>query len=117
MVGRTSPTPTLVSLAAMLGVAACGGGRSEDVLRGGIPANIDLHQASTLPAESVRTVARRDYGWRLIYHPARSPANAEQGAARALCGLEHRRVARIDHIPRIDPYADPGAAIIDIHCA
>ena len=106
-----------LSLAAMLTLTACGERMTDDILRGGIPARTDLHQASTLPPESVRTVARRDYGWRLIYHPARAPANAEQGAARALCGLERRRVAQIDHIPRIDPYADPGAHIIDIHCA
>lgn len=90
---------------------------TEDLLRGGIPARTNLHQASTLPPDSVRTVSMRDYGWRLIYHPTRAPANAEQGAARALCGLERRAVARIEHIPRIDPFADPGARIIDIHCA
>lgn len=113
---RTSPAVPL-SLAALLTLAACGGRPTEDILRGGIPARTDLHQASTLPPESVRTVARRDFGWRLIYHPARAPINAEQGAAAALCGLERRRPARIEHIPRIDPYADPGAAIIDIYCA
>lgn len=101
----------------LLTLAACGRGPTDDILRGGIPAMTNLHQASTLPAESVRTVARRDFGWRLIYHPARAPAGAEQGAARALCGLERRPVARIERIPRIDPLADPGAAIIDIFCA
>ncbi|WP_299838509.1 hypothetical protein [uncultured Paracoccus sp.] len=102
---------------ALLALAACGRAPTDDILRGGVPAMTNLHQASNLPPESVRTVARRDYGWRLIYHPARAPANAEQGAARALCGLESRRAARIDHIPRIDPLADPGARIIDIYCA
>lgn len=97
-------------------MTACGD-RTTDLVLNGVPANTDLHRASTLPPESVRTVARRDYGWRLIYHPARAPANAEQGAARALCGLERRAVARIEHIPRLDPYSDPGAAIIDITCA
>lgn len=103
----------------LLVLTACGGGGrgSDTILPGGIPASTDLHLASKLPAESVRTVARRDYGWRLIYHPARAPDNAEQGAARALCGLERRAISRIEHIPRIDPYADPGAAIIDIYCA
>ncbi len=106
-----------LSLAALLTLGACGDRSSELVLRGGIPATTDLHQASTLPPESVRTVARRDFGWRVIYHPARAPANADQGAARALCGLESRAVARIDRVPRLDPAADPGAAIIDIICA
>lgn len=106
-----------LSLAALLTLTACGSGPTEDILRGGIPARTDLHAASTLPPESVRTVARRDYGWRLIYHPARAPANAGQRAAGALCGLERRPVARIERVPRTDPYADPGAAIIDITCA
>lgn len=106
-----------LSLAALALIAACGRAPTDDILRGGIPAMTDLHQASRLPAESVRTVSRRNFGWRLIYHPARAPANAEQNAARALCGLERRRPARIEHIPRVDPYADPGAAIIDIYCA
>lgn len=101
----------------LLTLAACGRAPTDDILRGGIPAMTDLHQASTLPPESVRTVARRDFGWRLIYHPARAPAGADQGAARALCGLERRPVARIERVPRIDPLADPGAAIIDIFCA
>ncbi|SNT72657.1 hypothetical protein [Paracoccus seriniphilus] len=90
---------------------------TSDILPGGIPASTDLHEASTLPPNAVRTVARRDYGWRLIYHPSRAPANAETDAARALCGLERRPVAAIEHIPRLDPYADPGATIIDITCA
>jgi hypothetical protein len=102
---------------ALLALAACGRAPTEDILRGGVPAMTNLHQASSLPAESVRTVARRDYGWRLIYHPTRAPVNAEQGAARALCGLERRRPERIEHIPRTDPLADPGARVIDIYCA
>lgn len=106
-----------LSLAALVLITACGRQPSDMILPGGIPAITNLHAASTLPPESVRTVARRDFGWRLIYHPARAPANAEQDAARALCGLEKRRPARIEHIPRLDPYADPGAAIIDVYCA
>lgn len=102
---------------ALLWLCACGAKPTDDILRGGVPAMTDLHQASTLPAESVRTVARRDFGWRLIYHPTRAPADAEQGAARALCGLERRRPARIEHQQRTDPLADPGARIIDIYCA
>lgn len=110
-------TAAPISLAALLTLTACGDRMTDDILRGGIPARTDLHQASALPSDSVRTVARRDYGWRVIYHPARAPVNAEQLAARALCGLERRAPARIDRIPRLDPYADPGAAIIDITCA
>lgn len=111
--GRIAP----VSLAALVALTACGRAPTDDILPGGIPAMTNLHQASTLPPEAVRTVARRDFGWRLIYHPARAPLGAEQGAARALCGLERRAVARIERIPRLDPYADPGAAIIDVYCA
>ncbi|MDP5308288.1 hypothetical protein [Paracoccus spongiarum] len=113
LLGQAAP----LSLAALLTLSACGERMSDLILPGGIPASTDLHQASTLPPDSVRTVARRDYGWRLIYHPGRAPANAEQGAARALCGLERRPVARIEHLPRLDPLADPGARIIDITCA
>lgn len=111
--GMGLPAAALV----LLTLAACGGRPTEDILRGGVPAMTDLHRASSLPPESVRTVARRDFGWRLIYHPARAPANAEQGAAQALCGLERRRASRIEHIARIDPLADPGARVIDIYCA
>lgn len=114
---RTGGCIAPLSLAALLAVTACGRAPTDDILRGGIPAMTNLHQASTLPPDSVRTVARRDFGWRLIYHPARAPAGADQGAARALCGLERRAVARIERIPRVDPYADPGAAIIDVYCA
>lgn len=114
--GRAAAAAPL-SLAALLTLTACGERGAELILPGGIPASTDLHQASSLPPDSVRTVARRDYGWRVIYRPARAPANAEQGAARALCGLERRRAARIDHIPRLDPYSDPGAVVIDITCA
>lgn len=110
-------TLAVASLSALVALGGCGRAPTADILRGGIPAMTDLHRASTLPPESVRTVARRDFGWRLIYRPARAPAGADQGAARALCGLERRAVARIERVPRLDPYADPGAAIIDIFCA
>ena len=106
-----------LSLVSLMALTACGRAPTNDMLPGGIPARTNLHEASTLPPDSVRTVARRDFGWRLIYHPARAPAGADQGAARALCGLERRRVARIERLPRLDPTADPGAAIIDIICA
>ncbi len=88
-----------------------------DILPGGIPARTDLHQASTLPPASVRTVSRRDFGWRVIYHPAAAPPNAESRAAVALCGLERRAPLRIQQQPRLDPSADPGARIFDIYCA
>ena len=118
--GGAFPLPGCIvplSLTALLALTACGRAPADDILRGGIPAMTNLHQASSLPPDAVRTVARRHFGWRLIYHPARAPAGAEQGAARALCGLERRAVARIERIPRVDPYADPGAAIIDVYCA
>ncbi|WP_207102456.1 hypothetical protein, partial [Paracoccus shandongensis] len=87
-----------LSLASLVALTACGRAPTDDILRGGIPAMTNLHQASTLPPDAVRTVARRDFGWRLIYHPARAPVGADQGAARALCGLERRRVARIERL-------------------
>lgn len=113
--GKAAPFAVI----ALVALTACGGGGggTDLILPGGIPARTDLHEASNLPADSVRTVARRDFGWRLIYRPDRAPAAADQGAARALCGLESRAVSRIERITRIDPYADPGAAIIDIYCA
>lgn len=111
--GLAAPWPLL----AMLTLAACGESMTTDILPGGIPARTDLHQASGLPAESVRTVSRRDYGWRVIYQPSAAPANAESRAAVALCGLERRRPLRIQQQPRLDPTADPGARIFDIYCA
>lgn len=107
----------MLGLSLMLLAAACGRAPTEDMLRGGVPARTNLHQSTTLPAEAVRTVNRNDAGWRLIYHPSRAPAAAEQQAARALCGLEHRRVARIVRLPMDAPGDDPGAAKIDVICA
>ncbi|WP_134678981.1 hypothetical protein [Paracoccus ravus] len=97
--------------------AACGRGPTDDILPGGVPARTDLHDASGLPSPAVRTVNRNDAGWRLIYHPGRAPAGSEQQAARALCGLERRRVAQIVRLPLEAPQDDPGAAKIDIICA
>ncbi|WP_216019799.1 hypothetical protein [Paracoccus sp. C2R09] len=111
--GRATPW----SLLAMLTLAACGERMTTDILPGGIPARTNLHEASGLPAESVRTVSRRDYGWRVIYQPSAAPADAESRAAMALCGLERRSPMRIVQQPRLDPTADPGARIFDIHCA
>ncbi|MTH64902.1 hypothetical protein [Paracoccus shanxieyensis] len=98
-------------------VAACGRAPTDDILRGGVPANTNLHHSTGLPAESVRTVNRNDAGWRLIYRPHTAPAGAEQQAAHALCSLERKRVAQIVRLPLEAPYDDPGAAKIDVICA
>lgn len=110
---RFAALPALLGLALLL--SACGRPPTDDVLRG-VPARTDLHQASKLPANSVRMVARKDVGWRLIYHPARAPANAEQGAAAALCGLEKKRAQEIIVLPMVAPMDDPGARMIDVIC-
>lgn len=86
------------------------------MLRGGVPAATNLHSASTLPPQSVRTVNRNDAGWRVIFHPAAAPPGAEQGAARALCGLERKRPVEIRELPLAGPGDDPGARKIDIIC-
>ena len=106
-----------LSLVALMGLAACGDRMTTDILPGGIPARTDLHLATGLPPESVRTVARRDFGWRVIYRPAYAPPNAESRAAVALCGLERRAPLRIQQRARLDPFTDPGARIFDVHCA
>nr|WP_162623640.1 hypothetical protein [Paracoccus saliphilus] len=90
---------------------------TRDILPGGIPARTNLHEATGLPPAAVRTVARRNFGWRVIYQPAAAPPNAESRAAVALCGLERRAPLRIVQQPRLDPTADPGARIFDIYCA
>ncbi|MDF3607812.1 hypothetical protein PE067_17705 [Paracoccus sp. DMF-8] len=87
------------------------------MLRGGVPARTNLHKTTTLPPDAIRSVARKDAGWRLIYHPARAPVNAEQGAAAALCRLERKRPAEIVVLPMVSPYDDPGARMIDVVCA
>ncbi|MDS9467192.1 hypothetical protein RGQ15_06350 [Paracoccus sp. MBLB3053] len=97
--------------------SGCSRAPTDLVLPGGIPAKTNLHEASGLPSQAVRTVNRNDAGWRLIYHPGRAPAGAEQQAARALCGLERRRVAQIVRLPLDAPFDDPGASKIDIICA
>lgn len=120
---RQDPTHRLavcrlpLSLAALLALTACGERMTTDILPGGIPARTDLHMATTLPPASVRTVARRDFGWRVIYQPSLAPPDAESRAALALCGLERRAPAFVQPQPRLDPFADPGARIFDIHCA
>ncbi|HMQ41079.1 MAG TPA: hypothetical protein PKC09_07375 [Paracoccus sp. (in: a-proteobacteria)] len=102
---------------AALTLSACGPRNTDEVLRGGVPARTNLPHASALPPESVRTVARRDYGWRVIYHPASAPADADHRAAAALCGLESRRVGRVEQAMQVSPLDDPGSRMIDIYCA
>lgn len=103
-----------VALTALL--SACGRAPTDEILRGGIPARTDLHQASAMPPEAIRSVARKDAGWRLIYHPARAPADAEQAAAAALCGLEKKRPEQLVVLPMTAPEDDPGARMIDVIC-
>ncbi|MBA4489973.1 hypothetical protein [Paracoccus sp. S1E-3] len=105
------------ALIATLCLTACGPRNTDEVLRGGVPARTNLPLATTLPAEAVRTVARRDFGWRLIYHPVSAPADADSRAATALCRLESRGVNRIEHVPLAAPGDDPGTRMIDIFCA
>lgn len=100
-----------------LALTACGRGPTEDTLRGGVPARTNLHEATLLPPQAIRTVNRNDAGWRLIYHPERAPLGADQQAAMALCGLERKRPARIEVQPMAEPFDDPGARKIDIICA
>lgn len=97
-------------------VAACGRAPTDDILRGGVPARTDLHATTALPAASVRSVARKDAGWRLIFHPDRAPANAEQSAAAALCRLEGKRPEQLVIQPMTAPEDDPGARMIDVIC-
>lgn len=110
------PSALLAGMAVFL-LGACGGRAPTDmILPGGIPARTDLQAASTLPPDSARLVARKDAGWRVIYHPARAPAGADQRAAAALCGLERKRPLQIIALPMSAPLDDPGAHMIDIIC-
>lgn len=104
-------------LGLILAISACGRAPTDDVLRGGVPARTNLHQTTTLPTDAIRSVARKDAGWRVIYHPARAPVNAEQGAAAALCRLEAKRPLEIIVQPMTSPHDDPGARMIDVVCA
>lgn len=112
MAGRTT-----LLLGIALALTACGRAPTEDILRGGVPARTNLHEATRLPQQAVRTVNRNDAGWRLIYHPERAPNGADQHAASALCGLERKRPVRIEVQPLAEPFDDPGARKIDIICA
>lgn len=106
----------VLALGVSLVLAACGAAPTDDILRGGVPARTDLHQTTNLPTESIRSVARKDAGWRLIYHPARAPVNAEQRASAALCRLERKRPQQIVVLPMTAPEDDPGARMIDVIC-
>lgn len=97
-------------------IAACGRAPTDLILPGGVPARTDLHAATTLPDGSLRSVARKDAGWRLIYHPARVPPNADQRAAAALCQLEGKRPEQLVVMPMTAPGDDPGARMIDVIC-
>ncbi|WBU52292.1 hypothetical protein [Paracoccus sp. SCSIO 75233] len=114
---RTRLGLPVMATAAALVLTSCGPRNTDEILRGGVPANTNLPDATTLPPEAIRTVARRDFGWRLIYHPGSAPPNADGRAAAALCGLESRRVARVAPAPLTYPTDDPGTRMIDIFCA
>ena len=109
--------PATMIAATVLSLSACGPRGSEEILRGGIPATTNLPRATTLPPVSVRTVSRRDFGWRVIYRPADAPPDADGRAAAALCGLESRAVARVEQAVLVSPFDDPGTRMIDIYCA
>ncbi|NHF71858.1 hypothetical protein [Paracoccus xiamenensis] len=113
--GRLAPSALIA--ATLLALTACGPRNTDEILRGGVPARTNLPHATTLPIEAVRTVSRRDFGWRVIYHPVSAPRDADQQAAYALCRLESRRVDRIEHVPSTAPQDDPGTRMIDIFCA
>lgn len=105
------------ALIATLCLTACGPRNTDEILRGGVPARTNLPMATTLPPEAVRTVSRRDFGWRVIYHPVSAPMDADRQAAVALCRLESRPVDRIEHVPSASSADDPGTRMIDIFCA
>ncbi|MDO5605918.1 MAG: hypothetical protein Q4G25_12235 [Paracoccus sp. (in: a-proteobacteria)] len=114
--GRRLAPPALLAVT-VLALTACGARNTDEMLRGGVPASTNLPAATELPANAVRTVSRRDFGWRLIYHPVSAPADADARAAIALCRLERRRVGRIEVVPMAAPGDDPGTRMIDIFCA
>lgn len=113
--GRRLAPPALI--AATILISSCGPRNTDEVLRGGVPARTNLPQATNLPPDAVRTVSRRDFGWRLIYHPASAPADADARAATALCRLESRGVASVSQVAQASPLDDPGTRMIDIFCA
>ncbi|MFB9224971.1 hypothetical protein [Paracoccus cavernae] len=106
----------MLALPLLAALAACGRAPTDDILRGGVPARTDLHATTALPADAVRSVARKDAGWRLIYHPDRAPQNAEQRAGAALCRLEGKRPEQLVILPMSSPTDDPGARMIDVIC-
>lgn len=105
------------ALIATLCLTACGPRSTDEILRGGVPARTNLPHATSLPPDAVRTVSRREFGWRLIYHQASAPADADARAATALCRLESRGVAYVTPVAQAAPGDDPGTRMIDIYCA
>lgn len=103
--------------AAVLTLSSCGPRSTDELLRGGVPASTNLPRATSLPPDAVRTVSRRDFGWRLIYHPSSAPADADARAATALCRLESRGVDYVSPVAQVSPLDDPGTRMIDIYCA
>lgn len=114
--GRRFAPPALIA-AAVLTISSCGPRNTDDILRGGVPARTNLPHATSLPPDAVRTVSRREFGWRLIYHTASAPADADARAATALCRLESRGVAYVSPVAQVAPTDDPGTRMIDIYCA
>ncbi|WBU65073.1 hypothetical protein [Paracoccus aerodenitrificans] len=114
--GSVRFVPAALFATTVFGLSSCGPGNTDEILRGGVPASTNLPLATNLPPESVRTVARRNFGWRLIYLPASAPMDAEQRAASALCGLERRRVSNVLPAPQVAAGDDPGTRKIDIFC-
>lgn len=109
--------PSALIAATVLTLTACGPRNTDEILRGGVPARTNLPHATSLPPDAVRTVSRREFGWRVIYHPVSAPADADARAATALCRLESRGVAQVEHVPSFTPEDDPGTRMIDIFCA
>lgn len=99
-----------------ISLTACGAGNTDEILRGGVPASINLPRATDLPVAAVRTVSRHDYGWRLFYHVSSAPPNADRRAAQALCSLESKRLSYITPVTMKAPSDDPGTRAIDIYC-
>lgn len=121
----TRPAPTravarlgcgLSLIAVLLAAAGCSRPMTDDILPGGVPARTNLHATTQMPPDAIRTVARNDAGWRLIYHPARAPADAAHRASAALCSLESKRATQIVIVPMTAPQDDPGATMIDVVC-
>lgn len=110
--GLFIPTILLTALA----VSGCASRAPTDLVLKGVPARTNLHQATGLPPEAVRTVVRRDGGWTMIYRPALAPPDADVQAARALCQLERKAMTSVLPAPLEMPFDDPGSAAITVRC-